>query len=170
MSTVKEQTPIVEIPASQGAAPVTPVTVFNPFEKLSAEQLTALAGSFNKQWRDAHGMAIALAQTEFQISENDATFYAWLQSEAESVLDRNTVASAVKYIGNMLEGVAFPKSTAVSLGLIETKYNEVKVSLRKTIGIRVRDYATGRWQSVTAQGILDKVYAKLSITEKDWMR
>jgi hypothetical protein len=34
----------------------------------------------------------------------------------------------------------------------------------------MRDYATGRWQSVTAQGILDKVYAKLGITEKDWMR
>jgi hypothetical protein len=113
MSNVKEQTPIVEVSASQEAVQVQPV--FNPFEKLTAEQLTALAGSFNKQWRDAHGMAIALAQTEFGISENDATFYAWLQSEAESVLDRNTVASAVKYIGNMLEGVAFPKSTAVSL-------------------------------------------------------
>lgn len=163
-----ENTSIMEAPASVDAQPM--AVTFNPFDKLTAEQLTALAGSFNKQWRDAHGMDIALAQTEFSISENDATFYAWLKSEAESVLDRNTITSAVKYISNMLEGVAFPKSSAVSLGLIETKYNEVKVNLRKTIGIRVRDYATGKWQSTTAQGILDKVYEKLGITEKDWMR
>ena len=162
----QDKTPIVEAPAREASKP----QPFNPFERLSAEHITALAGSFNKQWRDAHAMDIALAQTEFTISENDAIFFAWLKSEADSVLDRNTVTNAAKYISSMLEGVAFPKSTDVSLGLIETKYSEVKVSLRKTIGIRVRDYATGRWQSTTAQGILDKVYAKLGITEKDWMR
>lgn len=143
---------------------------FNPFTKLSPEQITALAGSFNKQWRAAHSMDIAIAQTEFTISENDATFFAWLKSEADSVLDRNMVTDAVKFITSMLDGVAFANSTAVSLGLIEGRYNNLKVELRKTVGIRVRDFAHSKWAQVTATAILDKVYEKLTITEKDWMR
>ena len=143
---------------------------FNPFTKLSPEQLTALAGSFNKQWRAAHSLDIALAQTEFQISENDATFFAWLKSEAESVLDRNTVTDAVKYISSMLDGVAFPNSTEVTLALIAGRYDGLKPELKKTVGIRVRDYAHSKWAQSTASAVLTKVYEKLGVKETDWMR
>ena len=143
---------------------------FNPFTTLSADQISALAGSFNKQWRDAHALDIALAQTEHGISENEAVFTAWLKAETDSIMDRLAVTSAVGYINNMLQGVAMPSSSEVSLGLIEGRYNELKVSLRKTVGVRVRDYATGKWTAVSSGGILDKVYKHLGITEKDWMR
>jgi len=158
-------------PAKQDAATSnTAAQTFNPFTALSTDELTALAGSFNKAWRDAHSMDIALAQTEFSISENDATFYAWIKSEAVNVLDRTTANTAAKFISNMLEGVAFPHSSATSLGLIAGKYNDLKVNLRKSVGIKVRDYACGRWANVTANAILEKVYLHLGITEKDWMR
>jgi len=161
---------VPETTEQPSAATTAQVAAFNPFEKLSAEQVTALAGNFNKQWRAAHSLDVALAMTEYSISENDATFFAWLKSEAEAIIDRNTVSDTVKYITSMLNGVAFPNSCDVSLGLIEQRYGSLKVELRKTVGIRVRDYATGKWQSDTAKAIMEKVYNHLKVTEKDWMR
>lgn len=166
---MEEQQNAQNIPAAI-EQPVEAKPQFNPFNALSAAEITALAGNFNKQWRSAHALDIALAQTEYQCTENDATFYAWLKSEAVSILDRNAVGDAVKYITNLLNGVAFPNSADVTLGLIEQSYNGIKVELRRTVGIRVRDFATGKWESNTAQAILSKVYAKLGVKEKDWMR
>lgn len=152
---------------NEGAA--TPVP-FNPFTHLTAEEVTSLAGSFNKQWRDTHALTMAMAQTEHKCSEIESLFFAWLKAEATAIVDRNNVSSAVSYITNLLQGVAFPASSEVTLGLIETRYAELKASLRKAAGIRIRDYAAGQWQSETASAILSKVYAKLGVSEKEWMR
>lgn len=143
---------------------------FNPFVVLSGDEIAALAGSFNKQWRAANAVSVVLAMTEHGCSENDAVFVAWLKAEANAILDRQSVTNAVKFIDAQLTGVAFPASTKVSLGLIETAYTALKTELRKTVGIRVRDAAQGRWQAVTANAVLDQVYEHLKITEKDWMR
>lgn len=156
----------------QKTAPVEQVkpAPFNPFLTLNSEELTALVSSFNKQWKASNALNIALAQTEHSCSENDAIFVAWLKSEASSVLDRNAVTDSVKFISNMLPGVAFTQSETVTLGLIEGSYSALKVELRKTVGIRVRDYALGKWTQSSAQAILEKVYKHLKISEKDWMR
>lgn len=165
MSETKQKT---EQPTEQ---PQTAVVVpFNPFQHLSAEAIAALANRYNKQWRGAHAVDIALAMTEFGCSENEAMFYADLKASAESILDAAEVTKAADYISNLLSGVAFPSSAEVTLGLIQTRYEALKPALRKTCGTRVRDKAHSKYQSETAKAILSKVYAILGVTEKDWMR
>jgi hypothetical protein len=141
---------------------------FNPFLKLTAEEIAAIAP--NKAFRDTNAVAIALAQTEFGISENDATFFAWLKSRAEKVIDARDENDAVTFIFNFREGVAFEKSRKATLALISERYNNLKVSLRKPVGIKVRDKINDEYRGQTAQVILDHIYSALNVVETDWMR
>lgn len=145
--------------------------VFNPFQYLSAEQLAALTGSFTKQWKESKDRVLYMteAQSEFGASEAESLCYAWIKSEAESICDRNAVNEAVAAITSLLPAVARAKND-VPLDLIATEYETLKASLRKTVGVRVRDFAMGEYDSASAQKLMDKVYAKLEVSEKDWMR
>jgi len=152
--------------ATEQASPVP----FNPFTVLDGAELTALASSYNKQWRQAHALTIAMAMSEFQCSENEAIFYASLKADASSIIDRDSVNDTVSSITGLLRGVAFPKQSDVSLAMIEGHYSELKTELRKTAGIRIRDFAHKEWEQATADAIMSKVYKHLGIAEKDWMR
>jgi len=147
-----------------------PPPPFNPFTALDGAELTALASSYNKQWRQVHALTIAMAMSEFNCSENEAIFYASLKVDAASIIDRDSVNDTVSSITGLLRGVAFPKQSEVSLAMIEGHYSELKTGLRKTAGIRIRDFAHKEWEQTTADNIMSKVYKHLGIAEKDWMR
>ena len=153
-----------------GTAPTGTVQAFNPFLTLTEPELAALVSSFPKAFRDAQALPIALAQTEYKCTENDAIFVAWLKDEATKIMDRDAVNGAVAYITNLLAGVAYPDSAEVTLELIATSYNGLKVNLRKGAGIRIRDKANDKWAMATSTTILSAVYKRLGVKEADWMR
>lgn len=157
-------------PSEQSNTSTQPKAPFNPFAVLTVEELMALAGSYNKQWRQAHTLDIALAMTEHGCNENEAIFYASLKADAQSIMDRAAVNDTVDSITGLLRGVAFPKQRDVSLALIEGHYTGLKTELRKSAGIRIRDFAHKEWEQVTADSIMTPVYKHLGIMEKDWMR
>ena len=147
----------------------TQVVPFNPFAVLNIEQVTAILSKFPKAWKDAHTIELSNAQTEHKCSDAEAIILVWLQSEAQSILNRKQVASIADQIEPLVASVGGTQS-AMALDLIATMYNSIDLALRPEVGIRVRDRIQKSMVSAIAETKLKILYEYLKITEKVWMR
>jgi len=142
---------------------------FNPFLKLSIQELVALTGRYTKQWRVAHSVDVALAMAEFSCTADEACFYADLKSTANGIIDRETITEVGDNLAGLVRGIG-TANKEISLNLIKTDYDALKPELRNEVGKRVRDITNKTYESATAAKLLGILYAHLGVQEKDWMR
>ena len=158
-------------PAVDKTPAETPVSKvpFNPFTVLTVEQLTELLGKFPKQWRESNMVQLSNAQTEHGITDSEAIFLVWLQDEADSRILNKKVAEVAGRIINLVAAVGGTQSES-ALELIHGAYNELPTSHRQACGIKVQDAVKRSMVTAIAEEKLNKVYAKLGVNEKTWMR
>jgi len=148
----------------------TAVTVpFNPFTKLSIPEIVALTSRYNKAWKTARAVDIALAQTEFNCSVEEACFFADLKSTAVGIIDRETVSTMGDKLAQLVRGIG-TASKEITLNLIKSDFETVKPELRNDVGRRIRDNVSKEYESATAAKLLSILYEHLGVREKDWMR
>lgn len=138
---------------------------FNPFSKLSVNELVALTGRYTKAWRNGHSVDVALAQVEFNCSTEEACFYADLKSTASAIIDRETISTVGDSIAGLVRGIGTAQKD-VSLGLIKADYDALKPELQNEVGKRVRDITNKTYESSTATKLLGILYAHLSVRER----
>lgn len=157
-----------KVPAIQ-EAPEVKAPAFNPFERLSINELVALTGRYTKAWRVAHSVDVALAMAEFNCSADEACFYADLKSTANGIIDRETVTMVGDSLAGLVAGIGTARKE-ISLNLIKTDFDALKPELRNEVGKRIRDITNKTYESATASKLLSILYQTLGVREKDWMR
>jgi len=151
-------------------SPESKVTVpFNPFMQLTIPELVALTSRYTKAWKVAHAVDIAVAQTEFTCSVEEACFFADLKSTANGIIDRETISSMGDRLASLVRGIG-TASREITLNLIKSDFDSLKPELRNDVGRRIRDIVSREYESATATRLMTILYEHLGVREKDWMR